>query len=77
LPTYLQPKGDKAFVVNGRVALADIGLGDSGGKMTVAFWARNVFNEQHLFYKSGAPTSGVVGFFNDPRTFGGEVNIRF
>lgn len=77
LPTYLQPKGDKSFVVNGRLALADIGLGNSGGKMTVAVWARNLLNEQHLFYKSGAPASGVVGFFNDPRTFGGEVNIKF
>ncbi len=77
LPTYLQPKGDKSFVVNGRLAIADIGLGNSGGKMTVAVWSRNLLNEQHLFYKSGAPTSGVVGFFNDPRTFGGEVNIKF
>jgi iron complex outermembrane receptor protein len=77
LPTYLQPKGDKAFVVNGRLALADIGLGNSGGKLTVAVWTRNLFNEQHLFYKSGAPNTGVAGFFNDPRTFGGEVNIKF
>ena len=73
---YAQPKGDKALVFNGRLALADISMGSSGAKATAAVWARNLFNEQHLFYKSGSPTSGVSGFFNDPRTFGVEINIK-
>ncbi len=72
-----QPKGDSAFVVNGRVALADIDMGSSNAKLTVALWSRNLFNEQHLFYKSSGATGGVSGFFNDPRTFGGEINIKF
>ena len=74
---YAQPKGDKALVFNGRLALADIDMGQSDAKLTVALWARNLFNEQHLFYKSGTPTAGVQGFFNDPRTFGIEANIKF
>ncbi len=45
--------------------------------MTIALWARNLFNEQHLFYTSVSPTSGTSGFFNEPRTFGGEINFRF
>ena len=28
-------------------------------------------------YKAGAATSGISGFFNDQRTFGGEMNIKF
>ncbi|NBC35109.1 TonB-dependent receptor plug domain-containing protein [Novosphingobium sp. FSY-8] len=72
-----QPKGDKAFVVNGRLAFADIGLGRSDARLTAALWVRNMFNEQHLFYKSLSATSGTSGFFNDPRTFGGEINIKF
>lgn len=73
-----QPKTDKAFIVNSRLAIGDINLGGStGAKMTIAFWARNLFNEQHLFYKTLSPTSGTSGFFNEPRTFGGEMNIRF
>ncbi|MBO9574978.1 MAG: TonB-dependent receptor [Sphingobium sp.] len=71
-----QPKGDKSLVFNGRIAVADIGLGANDAKLTVAVWARNLFNEQHLFYKSAAATSGVQGFFNDPRTFGIEANIK-
>jgi iron complex outermembrane receptor protein len=73
-----QPTTDKAFVVNSRVALADVAMGGStGARMSFAVWTRNLFNEQHLFYKSLSPTSGTSGFYNEPRTFGGEVNLRF
>ncbi|MDB5724802.1 MAG: TonB-dependent receptor [Novosphingobium sp.] len=75
--TLPQVKGDPALVFNGRIALAEIDMGNGGAKLTVAAWARNLFNEQHLFYKSNSALGGVAGFFNDPRTFGGEVNIRF
>lgn len=75
--TYKQPKGDAALIFNGRLAVADFAMGDNGNKITVAIWARNLFNEQHVFLKSGAPTTGVAGFFNDARTVGGEVNMRF
>jgi iron complex outermembrane recepter protein len=74
---YAQPKGDKALVFNGRLALADIEMASTDAKLTVAIWARNLFNEQHLFYKSGTPNAGVTGFFNDPRTFGVEANLKF
>jgi iron complex outermembrane receptor protein len=72
-----QPKGEKAFIMNGRLALADVDMGSLGTKMSFAVWARNLLNEQHLFYKALSPTSGLNGFFNEPRTFGGEVNFRF
>ena len=74
---YAQPKGEEALVFNGRIALSDVEMGASGAKLTFAVWARNLFNEQHLFYKSGSATAGVSGFFNDPRTFGGEINVKF
>ena len=73
---YAQPKGDKGFIVNARLALADIEVGNSGAKLTVAAWARNLFNEEHVFYKSASARAGVSGFFNDPRTFGFELNIK-
>lgn len=73
---YAQLKGEKALVFNGRLALADMDLGSSDAKLTVAIWARNLFNDEHLFYKSGSARGGVQGFFNDPRTFGVEAKIR-
>ncbi len=74
---YAQPKGDSALVFNGRLAIADIDLGQSKTKLVVGLWARNLFNEEHVFYKSGSPRSGVQGFFNDPRTFGIEANFKY
>ena len=74
---FAQPKGDAGLVFNGRIALADIEAANTGAKVTIAIWARNLFNEEHLFYKSGSAQAGVSGFFNDPRTFGGEINVRF
>jgi iron complex outermembrane receptor protein len=71
-----QPIGEKAFIVNGRLAIADVQTG-TDAKVSFALWARNLFNEQHLFYKALSPTSGLNGFFNEPRTFGGEINLRF
>jgi iron complex outermembrane receptor protein len=73
----LQPKTDKAFVVNGRVAVGDIAMGGSDATITFAVWARNLFNEQHLRYTTVSPTSGQGGFFNEQRTIGAEFNIRF
>jgi iron complex outermembrane recepter protein len=69
-----QPKGDAAFTVNGRLALADIDF--DGRKLTVALWSRNLFNEQHVFYRNVSATAGETGFYNEPRTFGIEANIK-
>ena len=72
-----QPKGDPGFVVNGRIALADIDMGSGGARLMLSLWSRNLLNEQHLFYKSASPTGGTNGFFNEPRTIGGEINVKF
>jgi len=72
-----QPLGEKSFIVNGRLAVADVEMPNTDTKVTFALWARNLFDEQHLFYKALSPQSGLNGFFNEPRTFGGEINLRF
>ena len=70
-----QPKGDKALIINGRLALAEIETG-ANAKVTIALWARNLLNEQHVFYRSFSPTSGTQGFYNEPRTWGAEINVK-
>ena len=72
-----QPKGDGAFVVNGRLALTDIRLNGTGATLGVSIWARNLFNDQHLFFRALSPLLGTYGFFNEARTLGAEVNVRF
>ena len=72
-----QPKGDSAFIVNGTLALADIAMPRTGANVTISLWARNLLNEQHVFYKALSITSGLNGFFNEPRTFGVQGQVKF
>ena len=59
-------KADSSFIVNGRVALADIKMNSDESRLTVSLWARNLLDEQHIFRRDpsnslpGAPTSSVT-----------------
>ena len=76
-PTLPAIKSQPGLVFNGRISLADIGLASSGGRLTVSFWVRNLFNEQHLYTRTNSLTSGITGVFNDPRTLGFQGKIDF
>jgi iron complex outermembrane receptor protein len=69
-------KSQSGLVFNGRIALGDIQVAQ-GSRLTLSLWARNLFNEQHLYTRSFSPTSGISGVFNDPRTFGFEGRASF
>ncbi|WP_269515416.1 TonB-dependent receptor [Brevundimonas subvibrioides] len=86
-------KADESLIFNGRIALADIQVGETEG-LTVALWGRNLFNEQYVYRRDpsnslpAAPTTsltngnignvmGDYGNFNAPRTFGIEASLRF
>ncbi|MEO7247005.1 MAG: TonB-dependent receptor [Novosphingobium sp.] len=68
-----------SFIVNGRLALADIPMNDHGQSVTIAAWARNLFNETHIYRQSNANngTLGAYANLNPPRTFGIEAAISF
>lgn len=68
---------EKSFIVNGRVALADVPV--AGKKVTIALWGRNLLNETYIYRRSDAniKTLGSYANFNPPRTFGAEANIKF
>jgi iron complex outermembrane receptor protein len=80
-------KNDSSFIVNGRIALADVAVG--AGEMTFALWSRNLLNEAHVYRRdptnslpnpfTGSRSSvlGDYGNFNAPRTFGMEVAVSF
>ncbi|MEN5339839.1 TonB-dependent receptor [Stenotrophomonas sp. TWI143] len=74
---YDQMLTDRSFVVNARVALVDVPMNSTGTTMSFSLWARNLLDEQHLFYKLNSPALGQTGIFNDPRTFGLDVAINF
>jgi iron complex outermembrane recepter protein len=72
-------KTDSSFIVNGRIALADIPVGSSGQTVTLSLWGRNLLDEEHIFRRSAANanTLGHYANFNPPRTFGFEAAVVF
>lgn len=72
-----QPKGDSGLIVNGRVAVSNVRLGHTGAKATFSLWARNLFAEQHVYFKTLGVTTGLQGYFNEARQFGGQVDLAF
>jgi iron complex outermembrane recepter protein len=70
---------DKTFVMNGRIALADLPLTEGGTKMTLSLWSRNLLNNTFIYRRSAAnaTTLGDYGNFNPPRTIGLEGTVRF
>ena len=70
---------DRSFVVNGRLAVADIPVNSTGTKMTVSLWSRNLLNTTYIYRRSAANDAvlGDYGNFNPPRTFGAELGLDF
>jgi iron complex outermembrane receptor protein len=75
-----QLKSEAGAIFNARISIGDIRLAQSGATMTVAVWSRNLFDSNLLISRSGSyalPSSSVTGAFNDPRTVGGTISIRY
>ena len=80
-------KNDSHVLVNARVALTDIPVGES--RFTLAVWARNLFNEQYIYRRDPLtslpnPLTGAVNAitgeyanFGTPRTFGVDLSFQF
>lgn len=71
-----QPRGESGVITNARLSISDIALNTTGTKLELSLWSRNLFNEEHLFYKTFSPLAGTFGFFNDARTYGGEIKVN-
>ena len=72
-------KNDSSFVVNARVAIADITTRDGGPLLEVALWSRNLLDETYVYRRdpSNRATLGDYGNFNNPRTFGIELRASY
>ncbi|WP_397606043.1 TonB-dependent receptor [Sphingorhabdus sp.] len=71
------PLTDKPVVANARIAFTDVEIG-SGHKFEISVWSRNIFNEQHLTARGfNTATRFETGVFNEPRTFGVDLTVRY
>lgn len=61
-------KTDASFVVNGRIALADVSVNEGSTLLTFSLWSRNLFNETHIYRRSAANSSPVAAFSNGAPT---------
>jgi iron complex outermembrane receptor protein len=69
------------------VSLANIALKQGDSHLTIAAWAANLLNEQHIYRRSNANSillnggyNAILGDyanFNPPRTFGIEATVSF
>ena len=50
-------KTDSSFIVNGRLALADVEMNQGSSLVTFALWSRNLLNETHIYRRSAANSS--------------------
>jgi iron complex outermembrane recepter protein len=55
-------KTDKSFIVNGRVALADVSVNEGAALLTFSLWSRNLLNETHIYRRSAANSAPVQVF---------------
>ena len=54
-------KTDPSFVMNGRIALADIKMNDSA-QVTLSLWARNLLDNTYIYRRSNANSSPVYNY---------------
>jgi iron complex outermembrane recepter protein len=72
-----QFKSSKAFIVNGRLTLAEIDL--AGSDLELALWGKNLFDKAFDLLTINLTGIGRqrYGILNDPRTYGLEARMRF
>ena len=59
-------KADRSFIVNGRISLLDIALGDGGTKFNLSVWGRNLLDEQHVYRRD--PSNSIPAVQSAPVT---------
>ena len=71
-------KTGQTFLVNGRVTLGEIE--SPLGNVEYSLWGKNLTNVQYVEYdfEMPAPLAAIrIGYFNEPRSYGLDVRVRF
>ena len=75
-----QIKSQTGAIFNSRISIGNIQLANSGPRMTLAVWARNLFDTNLIINRSGSyvqTSSSVSGTFIDPRTVGATISVKY
>ncbi len=72
------PATNESLLANARIAITNIDLGSSGHKLELSAWSRNLFDKE-VFTAVGFNLANQIrtAAFNDPRTFGFDIQVIF
>ena len=70
---------DAYTLINGRVTLADINLGNRSGALRASLWGKNLADEEYIAdaFAVGDPAVTIANAYGDPRSFGLEITYEF
>lgn len=75
--TITSPKTDASLTLNARLAIVNVELAD-GHQMDISLWSRNLLDEEHATAQSFSTASRFrTNVFNDPRSYGIDLTIRY
>ena len=76
---YGEQRLDAYTLINGRVTLADINLGNRSGALRASLWGKNLADEEYIVdaFAVGDPAVTIANAYGDPRTLGIEFVYDF
>ena len=76
---YGEQRLDAYTLINGRVTLADINLGNRSGALRASLWGKNLADEEYIAdaFAVGDPAVTIANAYGDPRSFGLEITYEF
>ena len=76
---YGEQRLDAYTLINGRVTLADINLGNRSGALRASLWGKNLTDEEYIIdaFAVGDPAVTIANAYGDPRTLGIEFVYDF
>jgi iron complex outermembrane recepter protein len=72
-------RADGYTLLNARLTLQDIPLGQDRNSLQIAAWGKNLTDEEYAVYAFhiGDPVLAVAQAFGDPRMFGVDFTYRY
>ena len=75
------PKSDDYLMLNGRLTLGEIAVGDTGSELSISLWGKNLTNEEWETFQFNVQgpglTNALLVHYNEPRTYGIEARLKF
>ena len=75
------PKTDAYTMINGRLTIGGFDVGNSGAKLAISLWSKNLTNKAWRVYQFNIVGPGLSDvttvIWNEPRTFGLDAQLTF